>query len=136
MQEPQAEKEDNQRPTILVADDYPTLLRLFSRALEIEGYRVLTASTGATALRLAVKTKPLALVIVQMEVMEEAIEVCRRIRAVSGVPVIIAAAIYEERDMVRSMEAGANDYITKPFGVTEFIARVKAVLRSSSYGST
>ena len=129
------EQVSTKKSTILVADDYPAMQKLLSRALRTEGYQVVTATDGDTALRLAVTTKPLVLVILEMEVTEESIEICCCLREFSDVPVIILAAKYEERDLVRSLEDGADDFIVKPFDVTELTARVKVVLRRSGYQS-
>ena len=122
------------KPTVLLANDYPEMLELFSRVLKIEGCRVVTADDEATVLKLAAKRKRLALVILQLERIErQSIEVCRRIREFSDVPVIILAAKYDDYDIAKSFEAGAEDFIPKPISVVEFVARVKAVLRRRGF---
>ncbi len=123
----------NPKPTVLVADDYPTMLKMLSQALEVEGYLVLTATNDKEALKLAADNQHLILVVLEMEATTAAIELCRRLRKFSNVPVIIAVSTNEEHDMVSSLEAGANDFIRKPFTITEFLARVRVVLRYSDH---
>ena len=125
------------KPTILLADDYPAMLELLSRVLENEGYRVVTAHDGAAVLELVARRKSLQLVILEIDATEQqGIEVCRRLREFSNVPVIILAGKYEEYDIVRGLEVGADEFITKPFGIVEFVARIKAVLRCSGFPSS
>ena len=122
------------KPMILVVNDYPAILQLISRVLEIEGYRVVTAHDGAAVLHLFAEKKPLQLAILGLKATEQSIEVCRRIRQFSNMPVIIFAVNYEAHDSVRSLEAGANDFITLPVvRMAEFAARVKAVLQCSRF---
>lgn len=122
------------KPTILLANDYPEMLELFSRVLEIEGCRVVTTDNKATVLKLTAKRKRLALVILQFErTAQQSIQVCRDIREFSDVPVIILAAKYDDYDIPRSFEAGAEDFIPKPISMVEFVARVKAVLRRRGF---
>ena len=125
------------KPTILLADDYPAMLELLSRVLENEGYQVVTAHDGAAVLELVARRKSLQLVILEIDATEQqGIEVCRRLREFSNVPVIILAGKYEEYDIVRGLEVGADEFITKPFGIVEFVARIKAVLRCSGFPSS
>lgn len=125
------------KPTILIVDDDPSMLKLLSRVLEIEDYQVVqvvTAYDSTSVLELTAKRKSLALVILELEATEQqGIRVCRRLREFSRVPVIILVAKYDEDDVVHSLDAGADDFITKPFGMGEFVARVKAVLRRSDF---
>lgn len=124
----------SKKPTILVADDDPAMLKLLSRVLEIESYQVVTTRDSATVLELTAKTKSLALVTLEFDgPAPNGIEVCRRLREFSHVPVIILAAKYDEHDIVCGLEAGADDFVTKPVGMFEFVARVKAVLRCSRF---
>ena len=122
------------KPMILVADDDAAMLKLLSRVLELEGYHVVTARDGTTALKLAVKEKSLALAILELEATEQrGIQICRQLREFSGMPIIILAAKYEERDIVQGLEAGADDFIKKPISMVEFVARVKATLRRQGF---
>lgn len=122
------------KPTILLADDYPAMLKLLSVVLKSEGYQVVTARDSTTILKLAKRRKLKHLVILELEAIEQqGIEVCRRLREFSDVPVIILAAKYNEQDIVCGLEAGADEFITKPFGIIEFMTRVKAVLRRHGF---
>lgn len=118
------------KPTILIADDEPPMLTLFSRVLEMEGFEVLTARDGPSALKVARRRKSLALVILELEAaQQQGMEICHRLRKFSDVPVIILAAKYEGHDIVRCLEAGASRFVTKPLSVAKFLAQVKDVLR-------
>jgi two-component system KDP operon response regulator KdpE len=116
-------------PSVLVVDDEPRLVRFVRANLESVGFRVLSASDGTTALHLAESEQPdlIILDIVMPDI--DGFEVCQRVREFSAVPVIMLTAKGEEADKVRGLNAGADDYVTKPFGAEELIARVKAVLR-------
>ncbi len=125
----QEKKITTRKPAILVADDDPPMLTLFSRVLEIERFRLVTASDAATTLDLVKKDKMLSLVILQLEEKEQqSIEVCRHLREFSDVAIIIVAAKYEDNDIPRALETGADDFIKKPVGIGDFVTRVKAVL--------
>jgi len=122
------------KPTILLADDDPSMLKLLSRVLETEDYQVVTTYDSTSVLELTAQRKSLALVILELEAIEQqGIRVCRRLREFSQVPIIILVGKYDEDDVVHSLDAGADDFITKPFGMGEFVARVKAVLRRSDF---
>ena len=117
------------KETVIVADDDPRLLRLVQFNLQQAGYRVLTAPDGSRALRLAETENPdLLLLDVRMPLMD-GLEVCRRVRNFSTVPIIMVTAKDSEEDKVAGLDAGADDYLTKPFGAPELMARVRAVLR-------
>lgn len=119
----------NKRESVVVADDDPRLLRLVQFNLQQAGYRVLTAPDGNKALRLAEGENPdLILLDVRMPLMD-GLEVCRRVRNFSTVPIIMVTAKDSEEDKVAGLDAGADDYLTKPFGAPELMARVRAVLR-------
>ncbi len=117
------------KETVIVADDDPRLLRLVQFNLQQAGYRVITASAGNRALRLAENENPdLILLDVRMPLMD-GLEVCRRVRNFSTVPIIMVTAKDSEEDKVAGLDAGADDYLTKPFGAPELMARVRAVVR-------
>jgi DNA-binding response OmpR family regulator len=119
----------NKKETVIVADDDPRLLRLVQFNLQQAGYRVLSAPDGSRALRLAETENPdLVLLDIRMPLMD-GIEVCRRIRNFSTIPIIMVTAKDSEDDKVAGLDAGADDYLTKPFGAPELMARVRAVLR-------
>jgi two-component system KDP operon response regulator KdpE len=124
------------KPTILVAEDDPRMMRLVQRNLELAGYRVLTAGDGEAALQLA-EVEPCSLLVLDvMMPLLDGLEVCRRVREFSSVPIVIITARNAERDVVLGLDAGADDYLTKPFGAPELLARVRAVLRRSHLGSS
>jgi DNA-binding response OmpR family regulator len=114
---------------ILVVDDEPRYLRLLEANLLTEGYQVHTASDGEAALEaFSAGSVDLVLLDVIMPRMD-GFQVCQRIRQYSNVPIIILTAKGEEQDRVRGLDVGADDYLVKPFSVTELLARVRAVLR-------
>lgn len=114
---------------ILVVDDEPRYLRLLEANLLTEGYQVFTASDGEAALE-AFSSGPVDLVLLDVIMPRmDGFAVCQRIRQYSNVPIIILTAKGEEQDRVRGLDVGADDYLVKPFSVTELLARVRAVLR-------
>lgn len=116
---------------VLVVDDEPAILELVSFNLKKEGYEVLTAMDGKAALEVFRAERP-DLVLLDLMLPElNGHEVCRRIRHESAVPVIMLTARGEERDRVRGLDLGADDYVVKPFSPRELLARVRAVLRRS-----
>ena len=115
--------------TILVVDDEPRYISLVEINLETEGYAVLTAHDGQAAVEIVANQQPdLVLLDIMMPVMD-GFSACERIREFSAVPIIMLTAKGEERDRVRGLDAGADDYIVKPFSAQELLARVRAVLR-------
>ena len=115
--------------SILVADDDPQLLQLITRNLEWEGYAVVTVRDGQQALEQVQEHTPdLVLLDVRMPELD-GFQVCQRVRECSGVPIIFMTALGLDQDRVRGLDLGADDYLTKPFGVDELLARVRAVLR-------
>jgi DNA-binding response OmpR family regulator len=116
-------------PRILLADDEQSIQTLLSYPLRKDGYEVVQASDGREALaRFSETTFDLVVLDVMMPRMD-GLEVCRRLRAKSTVPIIMLTAKAEEIDKVLGLELGADDYITKPFSMREFRSRVKATLR-------
>ena len=114
---------------ILVVDDEPLYQRLLKVNLETEGFEVITASNGETAVELVASQKPQLVVLDIMMPKLDGIATCERIRQFSNVPVIMLTAKGEENDRVRGFAVGADDYVVKPFSVNELVARVHAVLR-------
>ncbi|HLF82195.1 MAG TPA: response regulator transcription factor [Anaerolineales bacterium] len=115
--------------TILVVDDEPRYVRLVQVNLETAGYKTDMAHNGQEAVeRVAADQPDLILLDVMMPVMD-GFTACERIREFSTVPIIILTAKGEERDRVRGLDAGADDYVVKPFSAQELLARVRAVLR-------
>jgi DNA-binding response OmpR family regulator len=118
--------------TILVIDDDESLRDTIAMLLETEGFQVITASDGKSGLDQALLSKP-ALVLVDLRLpMLSGTEVCKRLRASgSATPIIVLSAVGEEVDKVLLLEIGADDYVVKPFGSRELLARIRAVLRRS-----
>ena len=120
-------------PLVLVVDDEKTLRDFVRRNLEVRGYDVLNASNGLEALAVF-NTQNVDLVILDLMMPRmDGQETTRRIRQRSMVPIIILTALDEESDKIKAFDWGADDYLTKPFGVGELLARVKAVLRRSRW---
>jgi DNA-binding response OmpR family regulator len=117
---------------ILLVEDDPSILRGLELNLGLDGYLVRTASDGATGLQLALDWKPDLLVLDIMLPAMNGYEVCREIRRRgSHVPILILSAKGTEMDRVQGLDLGADDYVTKPFGLQELLARIKALLRRS-----
>ncbi len=116
--------------TILVVDDEPEILRAVRAGLTAQGYRVQTATDGDEALRSASAAAPdLVILDVMLPGGTDGLEVCRRLREWSQVPILMLSALGQERQKVAALDAGADDYLTKPFGMDELTARVRAALR-------
>ena len=118
--------------TILVVDDEPTLREVVVRYLEREGYRALEAGDGDEAEALVASDPPSLVILDLMLPGTDGLEVCRRIRSHSDLPVIMLTARGEEADRIVGLELGADDYVTKPFSPRELVARVRTVLRRTS----
>ena len=118
-----------ERGTILVVDDEPNIADLVELYLRRDGYRVVKAATGGEVDAAVVNHRP-RLVVLDVGLPDvDGLEVCRRLRQTSAIPVIFLTARDTEIDRVLGLELGADDYVTKPFSPTELVARVKAVLR-------
>ena len=118
--------------TILVVDDEPQIRRVLRSTLSFRGYEIVESSTGEQALELAPKVKPdLILLDVNLPGIS-GIETCRELRRFTAVPIIMLTVRNAERDKVVALDAGADDYVTKPFGIEELLARVRASLRRHS----
>jgi two-component system KDP operon response regulator KdpE len=114
---------------ILVVDDEPQITRVLRTVLTSQGYQVQTAAEGQSALSSFTAWRP-ELVITDLVMPHmDGLELCRRIRAVSSVPIIVLSVKGEERTKVEALDCGADDYVTKPFGTDELLARVRAALR-------
>jgi DNA-binding response OmpR family regulator len=115
--------------TILVVDDEPTLRETLAEALDADGFTVVTAADGREALVRFREHHPDLVVLDLMLPEISGIEVCRIIRAESGVPIVMLTAKSSELDKVVGLELGADDYVTKPFSLRELSARIRALLR-------
>jgi DNA-binding response OmpR family regulator len=119
---------------ILVVDDEPPIIRLVRAKLQADGYAVITADRGDAALHLLEQERPDLVILDVMMPEMDGFETLRRIRATSRLPVIMLTARSSDRDKVRGLEAGADDYLAKPFNPDELSARVAAVLRRAGGG--
>ncbi|MDT0168177.1 response regulator [Pseudarthrobacter sp. BRE9] len=117
--------------TVLIVDDEPQLLRALQVNLEAEGYRVLTALDGISALRHAEGGHPDAVVLDLGLPDINGVDVITRIRRTSSMPIIVLSARHGSVDKVRALDAGADDYVTKPFGLDELLARLRVAGRRS-----
>ena len=120
------------KPKILVADDEPKILMFIRANLEARGYEVHLAQDGVEAVEMSGRVAPDVIVLdVNMPRMD-GIEACRHIRQWSSVPIIILSIRGDEKDKVRALDEGADDYVTKPFGIEELLARIRVALRRSA----
>jgi two-component system KDP operon response regulator KdpE len=120
------------RPPVLVCDDEAQILRALRVILRDAGYEAVPANTGEEALDLAAVRRPEAAIIDLVLPDIDGVEVCRQLREWTQIPIIVLSAVGEEDAKVRALAAGADDYVTKPFGPRELVARLKAVLRRSA----
>ena len=119
----------NESKHILVVDDEPQITRVLRRGLTTHRYEVRVAADGESALELFRDWSP-DLVITDLSMPNmNGLELCKRLRALSSVPIIVLSVKGEERIKVEALDAGADDYITKPFGMDELLARVRAAMR-------
>lgn len=114
---------------ILVVDDDPKILKALDQALRKEGYEVFRAVDGEEALQVAREVEPDLIVLDIMLPKLDGFEVCAKIRALNNVPILILSARGEEMDKVVGFNVGADDYLTKPFRLSELVLRVRAILR-------
>ena len=123
--------EDNEQTVILIVDDDASIREIVGRVLEDEGYRIETATNGLEGLEKFYKILP-HLIILDVKMPEmDGWETLGRIREISNCPVIMLTAFGSTNDIIQGLELGADDYLVKPFGVQELIARVSTVLRRS-----
>ncbi len=119
----------NDKPRILVVDDEPQLTRVLRTGLKSHGYDVRTAADGLSGLETYNDWHP-DLVITDLAMPNmNGLELCRKLRAVSPVPIIVLSAKGEEKTKVEALDIGADDFVTKPFGIDELLARIRAALR-------
>jgi two-component system KDP operon response regulator KdpE len=120
---------------LLVCDDDPHIRRTVGLLLRDAGYEVLSASSAGEALDLAAVHRPQLSIVDLMLPDHDGIELCRRLREWSEMPILVLSAIHDERTKIEALRAGADDYVTKPFGPGELIARVQAALRRATRDS-
>ena len=122
-----------EKAVVLVVDDEPHVRKLVRANLESSGYKVLTAADGEEALETVEQQSPDLVILDLMLPKLDGYAVCRRIREFSAVPVIMLTARSAEVDLIHGFDVGADDYLTKPFAVSELLVRVQAVLRRSKW---
>ena len=122
----------NEPPRILIVDDEPQLIRVLRTGLKSRGYDIRAAADGFAGLELFMDWRP-DLVITDLAMPNvDGLEFCRRLREVSQVPIIVLSAKGEEKTKVEALDIGADDFVTKPFGIDELLARVRASLRRAN----
>jgi two-component system, OmpR family, KDP operon response regulator KdpE len=119
-------------PRILVVDDEPQIVRGLKIILRSAGYAVEAAETKAQALASLASRPPDALVLDLVLPDGAGVEVCEEVRRWSALPIVVLSAVGDEREKVRALDAGADDYVTKPFGADELLARLRAVIRRAA----
>ena len=120
---------------ILIAEDEVALRDFITRNLRARGFEVVEAGNGLEALAEWEREQPHLLILDIMMPRMDGLEVCRRVREQSATPIIVLTALDSETDKVAALDLGADDYLTKPFGVEELLARVRAVLRRARWES-
>lgn len=122
-------------PTVLIVDDEPKIRAIVREALEDEAERLLEAATGHEAMAVAERERP-DLIILDLGLPDmEGADLCREIRAWSGAPIVVLSARADEQEKAALLDAGADDYVTKPFSTVEFRARVRAQIRRARMGT-
>lgn len=122
----------NKQQTVLIADDEPQIREILSIYFKKEGFKVIEAADGAEALVQVQAGKPdITLLDIMMPVLD-GLEVCKQVRKISDIPIIMLTAKDSDDDRILGLEIGADDYISKPFNTREVVARVKAVLRRTN----
>ena len=123
---------DGARSTVLVCDDEPQILRALKVILRDAGFEGVGAETAREALDAAAVRHPDAAIVDLVLPDGDGVEVCAQLRSWSEMPILVLSAIGEEEQKVRALEAGADDYVTKPFGARELVARLQAALRRAA----
>lgn len=119
-------------PLILVVDDERSIRNFLQLSIEMQGYKCIDASDGASALMLAMSRCPDILILDLGLPDMDGIEVIKKLRVVSQIPIIIISARGHDREKIEALDAGADDYLTKPFSVPELLARIRVILRHKS----
>lgn len=122
----------NKQQTVLIADDEPQIREILSIYFKKEGFKVIEAADGAEALVQVQAGKPDIILLDIMMPVLDGLEVCKQVRKISDIPIIMLTAKDSDDDRILGLEIGADDYISKPFNTREVVARVKAVLRRTN----
>lgn len=123
-------------PKIMIVDDELEIVSVIEDYLNKEGYRTITASNGSEVLKLVESEKPNLIVLDWMLPGMSGIEICKELRMTGSIPIIMLTAKSEEADRVLGLEYGADDYVVKPFGLRELLARIRTVLRRTANGNS
>jgi two-component system, OmpR family, KDP operon response regulator KdpE len=116
-------------PHILVVDDEPQITRVLRTSLSAQGYDIRVANSGEMALEIMKDWSP-SMIITDLSMPSiDGVQLCRRVRAISQIPILVLSVRDKEQQKVEALDAGADDYVTKPFGMSELLARVRANLR-------
>ncbi|WP_343208068.1 response regulator transcription factor [Anaerolentibacter hominis] len=123
------------KPLILVVEDDAAVRNLITTTLETQGYRYHTAETGSESIMEAVSQRP-DIILLDLGLPDmDGVDIIRKVRAWSNVPIIVVSARSEDRDKIEALDAGADDYLTKPFSVEELLARLRVSLRRIAYSN-
>lgn len=123
-------------PLILIVDDEKSIRSFLHISMETQGYKCIDADNGASALMLAVSNNPDILVLDLGLPDMDGVEVIKKLRKVSQIPIIIISARGHDREKIEALDAGADDYLTKPFSIPELLARIRVILRHKSLDNT
>ncbi len=124
-----AEAPSEHRARLVVIDDEPQIRRLLRLALESHGYQAVDAESGQEGVLAVAQSRPEAVVLDLLLPDMSGVEVIRRIREWSDLPILVLSALGQEKEKVSALDAGADDYLTKPFGIEELLARIRVMLR-------
>ena len=124
------------QPLILIADDEKTIRSFLKVSLETQGYKCVEADCGTSALMLAASHNPDILVLDLGLPDIDGVDVIKKLREMSQMPIIIVSARGHDREKVEALDAGADDYLTKPFSVAELLARIRVILRHQNFSNT
>lgn len=119
-------------PLILIVDDENSIRSFLQVSIETQGYKCIDAANGSNALMMAVSYNPDILILDLGLPDMDGLEVIKKLRTISQIPIIIISARGHDREKVEALDAGADDYLTKPFSVTELLARIRVILRHKS----
>lgn len=126
----------NNPSTVVVVDDEASIRRFLRASLSVEGFRVLEAATAKEALRTITQERP-DLILLDLGLPDgDGVDVIRQVRGWSAIPIIVLSARGEEQSKIMALDAGADDYLTKPFSVGELLARIRVSMRHAARGAT